>query len=50
MDVGVVLWVAGKLFLVKHVMEGMLPCPVTDPSSVPSEVPVLNNPYLHYFL
>jgi hypothetical protein len=38
MGVGVLLWVAGKRFLIKHVVEGMLPSPVTDPSAVPSDV------------
>jgi N-acetylglucosamine-6-phosphate deacetylase len=50
MGVGVVLWIVGKRFLVKHVVDGMLPSPVTDPSAVLSDVLVHINPYLHYFL
>jgi hypothetical protein len=38
MHVGVVLQVAGKQFLVKHVVYDMLPSPVTDPSMVSSDV------------
>jgi hypothetical protein len=49
MGVGVVLWVVGNQFLVEHV-HGMLPSSVTDPSMAPSDVPVLINHYLHYFL
>jgi hypothetical protein len=44
MGLGVVLWVAGKRFLVKHIMDGMLPSPVTDPSAVPLDVPLLFAP------
>jgi hypothetical protein len=29
---GTVLWVVGKRFLVKHVVDVMLPFPVTDPT------------------
>jgi hypothetical protein len=50
MGVGVVLWVVGKRFLVKHVVDGMLPFLVTDPPAVPSDVPVLINLYVHYLL
>jgi hypothetical protein len=46
----VVLWVVGKQFLTKHIMDVMLPSPVTDPSAVPSDVSVLINPCLDYFL
>jgi hypothetical protein len=48
MGVGVVLWVVGK-FLVKHVVDSMLPSLVSDPSTVPSDIPVLSDPYLYYF-
>lgn len=40
----------GKWSLVKNVVYGMLSSPVTDPSAISSDVPVLINPYLHYFL
>jgi hypothetical protein len=44
MGEGVVLWGVGKHFLVKHVVDGMLPSPVTDPSAVPSGVRSLLTP------
>jgi hypothetical protein len=38
-----------KWLLVKQVMYGMLPSPVTDPSTLPLDVLALINPCLHYF-
>jgi hypothetical protein len=46
--VGVLLWVVGKQFLVKHVMASMLHTLVTDPSLVPLDGVVRINSYLHY--
>jgi hypothetical protein len=40
---GVVLWVAGKQFLVKHVKDGVQSSPVTDPPVVPLNALVLTN-------
>jgi hypothetical protein len=48
MSVEVILWVAGERLLVKHVSDGMLPSPVTDPPVVHFDVLVLMNPCLHY--
>jgi hypothetical protein len=38
--VGVVLWIVGNRFRVKHVVDGMLPSPDIDSPMVPSDVPV----------
>jgi hypothetical protein len=50
MDVGVELWVVGKRFLVKHIADSKQSYPDTDPPMVISDVPVLTNVHLHYFL
>jgi hypothetical protein len=46
MVAGFVLWAIGKRFLAVHIV---ISSPVTDPSTVTSDVPVLLNPYLIIF-
>jgi hypothetical protein len=45
MGAGLHYGLLGKQFLVKNVMDSTLSSPVTDPSAVSLDVPVLINPY-----
>jgi hypothetical protein len=47
MGVGIAFWVGVKQFLGKHIADGNLPSPHTDPSVVPSTVSVQIDPYLY---
>jgi hypothetical protein len=50
MGAGVLLWAVGKQFLIKHVVNCMLPFLVIDPPLVPSDLLVIINLHLRNLL